>query len=105
MNSHEKTTLGVLLKGSNQGAMHGTVILMLGGISFPEFWACVGFFHESHKKYKYVEHVEHLLKVVGSRVVPTNEASYGGKGFLDTSVLVAKKSIWVVSEELEYSEM
>mmetsp|Transcript_20033 Transcript_20033/g.51468 ORF Transcript_20033/g.51468 Transcript_20033/m.51468 type:complete len:212 (+) Transcript_20033:840-1475(+) len=106
MNSHEKTTLGVLLKGSNQGAMalyidnvmlcafegnlnvfqnwsdvffnyvdnnfdlsaangkeFNQVILMLGGISFPEFWACVGFFHESHKKYKYFEHVEHLLNL------------------------------------------
>ena len=68
-------------------------------------WACVGFFHESHKKYKKFEHVEHLLKVVGSRVVPTNEASYGAKGFIDSGVLVAKQFIWVVSEELEYSEM
>ena len=148
MNLHEKTTLGVFLKGSNQGAMviyilnvlmcafegklsvfqnwndvlfnyvdnnfdlsaangkeFNHVILMLGGISFPEFRQCVGFFHESHKKYKKFENVEHLLKVVGSRVVPTNEASYGWKGFIDTNVLVAKKYIFVVSEELEFSEM
>ena len=148
MSKHEKTTLGVLLKGSNQGAMvlyisnvlmcafegnlnifqnwsdvffnyvdnnfdlsaangreFNNAILMLGGISFSEFRACVGFFHESHKKYKKFEHVEHLLKVVGSRVVPTNETSYGAKGFIDSGVLVAKQFIWVVSEELEYSEM
>eukprot|EP00966_Prymnesium_polylepis_P272806 6302567-Prymnesium_polylepis.1 len=82
------------------GKEFNNVILMLEGISYPEFRSCVEFFHESHKKYKKFEHVEHLLKVVGSRVVPTNEASYGAKGFIDSSVLVAKQFIWVVSEKL-----